>query len=368
MPARPLLLLGLAFATLLLGSAPAQARTTWIVRGAGFGHGVGMSAYGAYGFARHGYSHQRILGYYFPGTRVTRLGSARRVRVLLRTSTTDVGFSRATAACGRRLRASNTYRARLRGHTMWLIAPSGRALARCGRRLSATGGRVVRVSGSRYRGSLLFTRAGTGTLNVVNEVPVDDYVRGVLPGELFPNWPGETLEAFAIAMRSVALTTDVGGQGYELFPDTRTQVYKGRDAETPRTDAAARATAGRVLTYGERIIQATYYSSSGGRTESRFPGGPRVPYLRSLPDPYDTYSPLHRWTKRFSQGQIDRLLSAHLRGSLRSVVVTRRGDSPRILEARLVGTRGTTTVTGQTLRAALGLYDTWASFRRTRTG
>lgn len=367
MPVRSLLLSGLALLILQLapGASLAHARVTWVVRGAGFGHGVGMSAYGAYGFALHGYSHQRILGYYFPGTRIARRASSRRVRVLLRTASGDVSFRRATTACGRTLRASRTYRARRRGSSIWLVTGSGRAVRRCGSRLVASGGAVMRIGGARYRGSLIVARAGGGTVNVINQVPVDDYVRGVLPGELYPSWPAETLEAFAVAMRSIALTTDVGGRGFELYPDTRTQVYKGRDAETPRTDAAARATAGRVLTYGGRTIQATYYSSSGGRTESRFPGGPRVPYLRSLPDPYDRYSPLHRWTKQFSQAEIDRLLGPYLHGSLRRVVVTQRGDSPRILQARLVGTRGTTTVTGQTLRAALGLYDTWASFRRT---
>jgi stage II sporulation protein D len=358
------LLLPLALAAGLLVPGTAQAGATWIVNGAGFGHGVGMSAYGAYGFGLNGYSHRQILAHYYPGTGIGRVRGTPVVRVLIKVAGAEVPFTRASAACGEILRPSAVYRARLSGKGVRLISPTGRTLAPCGSRLVATGGTAVRAAGGSYRGAIAFTRAGGGALNVINEVGLDDYVRGTLPGELFPSWPQPTLRAFAIAMRSIALTTNVRGNGYELYPDTRTQVYKGYGAEVARMNAAVRATERQVVTYRNRIIQATYYSASGGQTESGFPGAPRVPYLRSVQDPFDRYSPLHRWTKRFSQAQMDRALGRYLRGSLRRVVVTRRGDSPRILEARLVGTRGTTTVTGAILRASLGLYDTWASFRR----
>lgn len=80
---------------------------------------------------------------------------------------------------------------------------------------------------------------------------------------------------------------------------------------------------------------------------------------QSVPDPYD-YSPLHTWTFRFTQAEMDSRLGPHMRGRLREVQVTTRGDSSRMEYARLIGTGGPSTIRGDTLAAALGLYDRWA--------
>jgi stage II sporulation protein D len=185
-----------------------------------------------------------------------------------------------------------------------------------------------------------------------------------LPGEVPPEWPMATLKAFAVAARSIALSTDVGGNGFDLYADTRTQVYGGARIEDERTDLAVRSTRNQVATFAGEIAQTTYFSSSGGRTESGFLGAPDVPYLHSVKDPYDYYSPLHEWTFRFSQAEMNSRLGAYLAGSLRRIKVTKRGDSPRIDYAKLIGTRGTTTLRGDTLAAALGLYDRWAYFKK----
>lgn len=345
----------------------AAARVSWIVRGAGFGHGVGMSAYGAYGYGLHGYGYQQILRHYYSGTQVTRLTTARRVRVLLEVSSGDVYFRGATTACGRRLSSGAVLRAHLHAGAVVLLSRAGRLLARCGKRLRAVGSRRISVEKlGAYRGSLILvpTRRPSGSLNVINDVEVNDYARGSVPSEVFPSWPSATLRAMAVACRSIALTTDVGGNGFELYADTRTQNYFGMRAESPRTDAAVTFTSNQVVTYHGNIAQTTYFSASGGKTESGFLGAPEVPYLKSVDDPYDYYAPLHRWTLRFSQSEIDSRLGPLLKGSLRRVVVTKRGDSPRIDYARLVGTRGTTRVTGDQLRSTLGLYDRWAYFTR----
>ena len=126
-----------------------------------------------------------------------------------------------------------------------------------------------------------------------------------------------------------------------------------------------RATRNQVVTYRGEVAQTTYFSASGGRTESHFLGAPAAPYDQSVPDPYDYYSPLHRWTFRFTQAEIDSRLGPYLDGRLRQIRVTQRGDSPRIDYAKLVGTGGTTTIRGDTLAAALGLYDRWAFFTKT---
>ena len=288
------------------------------------------------------------------------------VRVLLDVTSGDVGFTRATAACGRELDPSATYRAQGLGSSVRLLTSSGKLAARCGGRLHADSAGVIQIKGlGPYRGALEAVSSGS-SLNVINALNVNNYVRGSVPVEVPPEWPPATLKTFAVAARSIALSTDVGGRGYELYADTRTQNYGGVAVESARTDRAARLTKGEVATYGGEVAQTTYFSASGGRTESGFLGAPDVPYLESVPDPYDYYSPLHRWTFRFSQAEMNQRLGAYVPGALRGIMVTKRGDSPRIDYARLIGTAGSATIRGDTLAAALGLYDRWAFFRKTR--
>jgi stage II sporulation protein D len=364
--------LGLIFAvatvaTTAMCAGTAAAASTWVVRGAGWGHGVGMSAYGAYGYGKHGVSYRKILDHYFRHLQITKLRHEPDVRVLLEKASGDVAFTRATSACGRKLRPTTTYTALPHGGGMRLATRSGHTLARCGKALRARGRGQVSVKGlGAYRGALVVTPSGGG-VNVINDVAVNAYVRGSVPAEVPASWPRQTLEAMAVASRSIALSTDVGGDGFELYPDTRTQLYRGISAESPRSDRAVKRTFNEVATYHGDIAQTLYFSSSGGITESHFLGGPKVPYLVSVKDPYDTLSPLHRWKQRFTQAEIDSALAAYVDGSLRKVKANRSSESPRIDSARLIGTRGTTTIRGDTLAAALGLYSRWAFFKRAHT-
>ena len=353
-----------ALAAMLLAASSASGAPKWIVRGAGWGHGVGLSAWGAYGYGKHGWSYREIIDHYFAHLKMTKLRRSPTVRVLLDVSDRDVSFTRARRACGRRLSPSRRYRASRSGNSVRLESDAGKRLANCGRRLRADGKGPIEIRGlGPYRGALEVIAAG-GSLNVVNALAVDDYVRGSVPAEVPASWPRATLQAMAVAARSIALSSDVGGQGFDLYSDTRTQLYGGVKKERGRTDRAVRATLSQVATYRGEVAQTTYFSSSGGRTESRFLGGPRVPYLRSVKDPYDYYSPLHRWTERFSQAEIDSRLAAYADGSVRRIEVTKRGDSPRIVRARLIASGGTTAIAGDTLQSALGLYSRWAFFKR----
>jgi len=253
----------------------------------------------------------------------------------------------------------------LAGPRIELHGIRGRWLAHCGARLLARSSGVIAIGAvGRYRGSLALTPAGGGALNVINQLPLNDYVRGSIPGEIPPSWPREALRTFAIAIRTVAVTTDVGGNGYQLYSDTRTQEYPGLRAETPETNAAVAATADQVVTYHGAPAVTPYCSSDGGRTESHFLGAPPVPWLRSVEDPFDYYSPQHHWVHRFTEAQIDGLLAPWLRGRLIRIEVTRRGESGRIEWARLVGTAGRTMIRGDELASALGLLDRLAYFRR----
>ena len=235
--------------------------------------------------------------------------------------------------------------------------------------MRATGGGSVEVNGvGAYRGALevVPTDSDIGSLNVVNAVSVDQYVKGVIPEEMPASWPMEALRAQAVAARSYALSAQVEGNGFDLYDNASSQVYGGMASEDGRTNLAATSTKGQVVMYGGQIAQTYFSACSGGHTESiqNVFFGPPVPYLVGVPDPYDYYCPLHSWTLRFSESQISAKLGGYLDGRLERIVVTKRGSSPRIVWARLYGTAGMTTIRGDRLESALGAYDRWMTFRK----
>ena len=125
------------------------------------------------------------------------------------------------------------------------------------------------------------------------------------------------------------------------------------------------ATAGEVVSYDGKPVVTYYFSTSGGRTENvenAFLGAVPAPYLTSVEDPYDDVSPRHTWMRQMSLRSAQRRLGSLVKGSLTRIRVLRRGRSPRVVAAQVVGTGGRTAVSGPTLRRKLGLYDTWARF------
>lgn len=168
----------------------AQASVSWIVHGRGFGHGVGMSAYGAYGYAEHGKNYRFILGHYYTGTSLGTVQGAQVVRVLLGIEAGDVGFSGATSACGISLDPSRSYEAHRDGNTVRLRSSGGKRLADCGRKLRAAGPGKVTIAGyGTYRGALetVPTESRAGSLNVINALALEQYVKGVMPNEVPPS-------------------------------------------------------------------------------------------------------------------------------------------------------------------------------------
>jgi stage II sporulation protein D len=362
-------LLALVAALLCAGgatAASARAQVSWVVHGHGFGHGVGMSAYGAYGYALHGKGYKFILGHYYQGTSLGTIEGPNVVRVLLSTSSGDVTFSEATSACHTKLEPTRTYEAHRLGDIVVLRTSGGKPLARCGGTLRAAGAGVIDIGGlGRYRGALETVVNESGELNVVNALAVDQYVKGVIPNESPPSWPMAELKAQAVASRSFALTAGVGGDGYDLYSDTRSQVYKGLESEYTTSDEAEEQTAGQVLMYEGKIAETLFSACSGGKTESmQNVFGTAVPYLVGVPDPYDSLCPLHEWTLNLSGPEISEKLAGLLDGKLLKVVITKTGYSPRIIEAKLYGTGGVTTVTGEQLEVALGAYSTWMTFEK----
>src|SRR5262249_30657917 len=150
-----------------------------------------------------------------------------------------------------------------------LRSSSGKPLGDCGRKLRAAGAGRIEVNGiGAYRGALevVPTDSDVGSLNAINAVPVDQYVKGVIPNESPASWPQAALRAQAVASRSYALSVQVEGNGFDLYDDTSSQVYDGLDSETAASNQAAEATRGQVLTYGGKIAETYFSACSGGHT------------------------------------------------------------------------------------------------------
>jgi stage II sporulation protein D len=371
---KTLRILSLALLALLLAAVPAGAAARLTIRGAGFGHGVGMSQYGALGLAQHGRSYDAILAHYYTGTELGAADENHRVRVLLQ-STSTVRFSGAVGAGNRNLSPEKSYAARARGGgKVDLLTARGRRIATFSGPLQVAGGDGGLLLGGRagngrsdgrYRGILELRPGVLGGLDVVNDVGLEDYVRGVVAWESPSSWPQEALKAQAVAARTYAITTRRSG-AFDQYPDTRSQMYGGIAAEIASTDRAVADTAGQVVTYEGEPVVTFFFSTSGGRTEdvenTSLGTAPR-PWLKSVEDPYDDVSPRHVWKPvRMSLARAASRLGGLVKGSLRGIRVVERGRSPRIVAADVIGSRGRTRVTGATLRARLGLYDTWAYF------
>jgi stage II sporulation protein D len=370
----PKALLALLMLLCFICAAPvAAAADRLTIRGAGFGHGVGMSQYGAYGMAQNGASYRDILSHYYTGTRVDDSGTGRTVRVLLQSLRGQATFTGATAAAGKKLNPGTAYRVR-RGPAgmVDLLSPSGRRMKRVVAPLVVSGrplvlkGRALngRVDGA-YRGKFEF-RPGYVGVQAVNAVSLEHYIRGVVGDEMPPSWHPEALKAQAVAARTYAVTTSKAGNGFDQYPDTRSQVYGGIAAEEPTVDVAVAATRGELVTYQGRPVVTFFFSTSGGRTEDveNTPlGDAPLPWLKSVEDPQDKLSPRHRWGPiRMTFTRAKRRLGDLVLGEFRGIKVTRRGRSPRVVTAEVVGSRGRTSTTGAVLRARLGLFDTWAYF------
>lgn len=365
---RPLLVL----APLVVPAAPSpDAQTVHVVRAAGFGHGVGLSQYGAYGFAQRGRSHEAILRHYYRGAKLAK-SRPRPTRVLIRQGYSTVSVRGAGRIGDRRARPNVTYTARpggrgvlvFRGRKRVASFPAPLRVTRRRKAVQLLGKADTGVADGRYRGALVLHPA-RGGLAVVNSLNIDDYVRGVVPGEMPSTWHPEALRAQAVAARSYALASPPRSEIFDHFPDTRSQVYLGVAGERDAASAAVRATSRKVLTYRGKVITAFFFSTSGGRTEnaenSFVDSGPR-PYLVSVRDPFDRISPHHRSMLRFSTRDLARRLRGFYEGTFRSVRVTKRGVSPRIVRAEVTGTRGSRQLSGGRLRTRLDLPDTWASF------
>jgi stage II sporulation protein D len=367
MPSRRFVL-ALVLAVALLGPAGASPQTpgtpdtitatTFVINGRGWGHGVGMSQWGAYGYAQHGVSYDRILAHYYPGTRLEQTPVSW-INVLLIERAHQLVVSspdpfRVKDGAGRvhKLPAGNYP---LDSTLAVSLAPEKPAKPLPGP-LTFMPGKSPLWLAHPFRGAFIVTATGK-TLSVVNRVAIESYVRGVVSSEMPHNWPLEAVKAQAVAARSYALAHLRGG-AFDVYADTRDQVYGGILAETPVGDQAVAGTKRQVLTYGGKIASTYFFSTSGGRTAAItdvFVSAKPTPYLVSVPDPYDTASPYHTWGP-LTVPALSAARKLHVVGlaDLRPLPASGRARS-----VVAVGRAGEETMPAGDVRRALGLRSTW---------
>src|SRR5436190_319890 len=200
--------------------ATGAAGTVFLLDGRGWGHGVGMSQWGAEGYARHGYDYRRILAHYYPHTTIE-AASPRPVRVLLSQGRDAVRVGSAAPfvvldARGRKLHlpARSVVLSRRLALRHTKLRPPLRF---------EPGAQPLQVDFAGYRGDVVIKRK-PGGLTVVNVLPLDRYLRGVVPWEVPKGWRGATYEAQAVAARSYTLATLKPGKDFDLYSDPRPQI------------------------------------------------------------------------------------------------------------------------------------------------
>lgn len=358
-----------------------------VLQGHGWGHGHGMSQYGAQGAALQGLTHRQILRFYYPGTRWGEQGG--RLRVLISADTTPDVVVRARAglkvrALGNKTRLALTKRRpQARAWRITAASPTRSLVSWKGRsggwrplrtlkgdaQFQAPGPiTLVTPTGSvSYRGALRSATAkpGTRARDTVNVVTLEDYLRGVVPSEVIAgSWKPAALRAQSVAARTYAAyeRREPLARHYQICDTSQCQVYTGTTHEYPTTDAAIRRTRGQVLTHRGRPAFTQFSSSNGGWTSA---GG--FPYLPAKRDPYDATrtNPNHTWRHVVPATAIEAAWPA-IGDFTRIRVLQRDGNGSwggRVLRVRVVGSRGATTVSGDTFRSYLGLKSNWFRVR-----
>ncbi|QIM21460.1 SpoIID/LytB domain-containing protein [Phycicoccus sp. HDW14] len=371
--------------------------SSFALSGKGFGHGRGMSQYGAYGAALKGLSTESILAFYYPKTTLVSTVGNPTLRVWL-----SVAGSSSTS-----VRSTSTLKMTWNGKTAvvygknsdgsvrdrWRLVPDSTGVAlqwyekgawhntATWRRMTgtvqladATAGkvRVVLPSGEEraYRRTVATTRNGSGTLTT-NVLSLNYYLQSVVPSEMPASWSAAALRSQAVAARTYALYQKghrPSGSLYDVCDSTSCQVFKGLNGytssgavipfENSATTAAVAATSGRAVYYGGAPALTEFSSANGGYTVAS-----SLAYQVSVKDPYDNVpsgSP-SQWTTNLSVASVERAFPSV--GTLTALRITgRNGISSwggRIESVTVEGLAGSSTVSGDSFRSKLGLRSTW---------
>jgi stage II sporulation protein D len=343
------------------------------VYGSGYGHGVGLSQFGSYGRALAGQNYVQILQAYYQGVCLQQYPDDPTVQVWLGernlNGCQDVAVRSGTKALMRNLATDGTvvlgpgvYRVHYLAHrNLYRLTnlSEGRAVGsyRGPIRFVPTSGGLLGYDYRYYRG-FLTVQTVNSRVCVINQLPMELYIQGVVANEMFPSWPLEALKGQAIAARSYARVTQRGGC-FDVYPDSRDQVYGGASSETSVTNEAVAATARICAVYNGSPIIGAFHSASGGYTEdtsfvfnTSYALG-AAPYLKALRDvdsegrsfegPAYANAPWASWS-----GALDADGSPQLEvGAIAAVTVLGRSPSGRATKIKVTGTQGEKVISGE---------------------
>lgn len=341
-------------ATVTTTMTTSPASSVVVFSGHGWGHGLGLSQWGAFGYAKHGWTFDRILAHYYTGTT---LGPApvSTVRVLLASAKTVKIESTTpwtvTDAAGAKLALDPgplVFKAKLALVDHPELQPP----------FTFVGKQPLLVGKVPYRGKLNVSSDGK-LVQVIDTLGLESYLKGVVPAEMPSAWPPEALKAQAVAARSYALANMTTGRAFDLYGDTRSQVFGGVKVENAATSAAVDATKGQVVLYKGKVADTLFFSTSGGRTASALEStGLNVPYLVPVADPYDSASPYHDWGPVLVDAAI--VAKQFKLASPIADLQTTSGPSGRVKSLNVISDDDSqVTLTGNQVRGALELRSTW---------
>ena len=400
-------------ATVLVGALPARAgggdeqqgSKQFRMFGAGFGHGLGLSQWGAFGLAKKGWGAEKIVKHYYSGTRVDGAGSAPNdlriglvqgkdsVRLTAESGGVELRLGGPQGALVGTVPSGQTWKVRAAGYDYHIVDGAGETVDTVGGpadpifAVYQSLGSSVRIPEALHtynRGKIEFDLyscdAGDCVMRLVLSVDPQGYLYGL--GEVPSSWPMPAMKAQAIAARTYAFTKAAVSQhravcDCALYATANDQVYAGWDKEGgvdgDRWVAAVNQTNGKVILDGSQTIQAFYMSSSGGFTENNENvwGGSPIGYLRGVCDPGDftTSNPNATWVETFTTSEMTQELGLGI-GAVEGFADEVRGISGRIISMTVRGANGQASISGNTLRSALGLRDdrVWINSNRLVTG
>jgi stage II sporulation protein D len=359
-------------------------RAVLSISGHGWGHGHGMSQYGAKGAAEQGRTAAEIVDFYYPGTTLGDLTGHVKVLITADDDNNTVVVPRSGLNV-RDLKTKEKWKLPDNGATRWRLAASAGGVSVVSYRtdvwhsyLTLTGDgeftawgqpiTLVTPSGSvQYRGALRSVRptATTTARDTVNVLRIDSYLRGVVPREMPASWSPAAVQAQAIAARTYASYERANPltATYQICDTTSCQVYGGYSAEDSRANAAIDATAGKVLLYDGEPAFAQFSSSNGGWSAVG-----SAPYLVAREDDYDAVSgnPYHDWTVTFDAAGVQRRFPRL--GDLKRITISRDAaydEGGRVSQLVLAGSKDDVTVSGDTFRSVMGLKSTWFTLTAT---
>jgi stage II sporulation protein D len=211
----------------------------------------------------------------------------------------------------------------------------------------------VRFGGRNYRGRLEFFVGRDGGVVVLNVLPLEDYLLGVVPSEMPSHWPAAALQAQAVAARTYAVSRMLNRSDdtFDVYATVSDQVYYGVSGEKPAATEAIRATVGQIVTFSGKPIVAYYCSDAGGCTKCG-----TEPYLQAVPIESPD-SPHNEWSIPLSREELGKLAekAGAPVGTVKSIRSEQDPGSGHLVKLTVTGDKGRAQIKGNTLRSLLGL-------------